>query len=83
VVAAANREAAVADPVLIVLVVAACARSLGRLADVLADWIALRARTELARIVAAAPPGTEVVEQDRRGGRWRFRSQQRCGEPRG
>jgi hypothetical protein len=82
VVAARSREAAVvADPVLIALV-AACARGLVRLAETLADWIAIRARIELARIAAAAPPGTEVVEQDRRGGTWQFRSQSR-DEPRG
>lgn len=70
-----------ADPVLIVLV-AVCARGFVRLVDVVAHWIVLRARIELARIVAAAPPGTEVIEQHRQGS-WRFRSQQPWGEPRG
>ncbi len=74
-----RREARVSDPVLIVMV-AVCARGVVRLAEAMAVWIALRARIELARIAAAAPPGTEVVEQDRRGGGWRFRSPQQPGE---
>lgn len=82
-VAARSREAAVvADPALIVLV-AACARGLGRLAEALADWIAIRARIELARVVAAGPTGIEVVEQNRQGGSWQFRSRLPRGEPRG
>lgn len=82
-VAAASRKVAVvADPVLIVVVVA-CARGLVRLTEVLAHCIALRARIELARIAAAAPPGTEVAEQDQWGDSWWFRSQQPLGEARG
>jgi hypothetical protein len=69
------------DAVVLVMVVA-CARGVVRLGVVLTHWIALRARIELARIAAAAPPGTEVAEQDRRGGSWRFRSQQPWGGPR-
>ncbi|HWD04383.1 MAG TPA: hypothetical protein VG674_18240 [Amycolatopsis sp.] len=63
-----------ADPVLIVTV-AVSARELAR-------WLALRTRVELARLAAAAP-GTEVVEQDRHGGSWRFRSPRQPGEARG
>ncbi|MFI7675042.1 hypothetical protein [Actinophytocola sp. NPDC049390] len=68
-----------ADPVLIVMV-AACAQGVVRVTDAVARWIGLRARIELARIAAAAPPGTEVAEQDRRG-RWLFRSQRPWKDP--
>ncbi|WP_410659585.1 hypothetical protein [Amycolatopsis sp. lyj-112] len=67
---------------MLIVMVAVCARGVLRLAEAMAVWIALRARIELARIAATAPPGTEVVEQDRHGGGWRFRSpqQQQPGE---
>lgn len=67
------------DPVLMVTI-AMCARSVVPLAAALTQWIALRARIELARIAAAAPPGTEIVEQNPQGGRWRFRSPRQPGE---
>ncbi|WP_410600812.1 hypothetical protein [Amycolatopsis sp. lyj-90] len=65
---------------MLIVMVAVCARGVVRLAEALTVWIALRARIELARIAAAAPPGTELVEQDRQGGGWRFRSPQQPGE---
>jgi hypothetical protein len=62
----------VTDPALIVLV-AFCARGISQLAGALAQRMVLRVRVELVRTAAAAPPGTEVMEQDRWGGNVGFR----------
>lgn len=77
-----SMETVVAEPVLIVLV-AVCSRGLVRLAEVLAYWIALRSRVELARIAAATLLGAEVAEQNRRHDSGQFRSQRPHGESHG
>lgn len=60
------------DPVLITAVIS-CAAAASRVADALAQRIALRARRDLVQAAAALPPGTEVREQDR-GGTWQVRA---------
>jgi len=61
-----SKERAVADPVLIAVVIS-CAHAASRVLDALAQRIILRARLDLVQAAAVLPPGTEVREQDRAG----------------
>ena len=63
----------VTDPVMIVIA-AACARSMTRLVEALAQRIVLWAKIALIRAAASAPPGIDIIEQDHRGRSWRIRS---------
>jgi hypothetical protein len=60
------------DPLTTVLVGAAAATA-GRVAVTHAETRRLRARAELARAVAALPPGTEITSTTPDGSRWDIR----------
>lgn len=60
------------NPVTLLLVVA-CVQGITRLTDALCEWLMLRARGELARVAAAAPPGVEVADRDQSGAGWLIR----------
>jgi hypothetical protein len=67
------KERAVADPVLIAVVIS-CAHAASRVVDALAQRIILRARRDLVQAASTLPPGAEVREQDRAGGTWQVRA---------
>jgi transposase-like protein len=75
-----SKERAVADPVLIAVVIS-CAHAASRVLDALAQRIILRARQDLVQAAAALPPGTEVGEQGR-AGTWEVRAGQAAGRDR-
>ena len=67
-----SKERAVADPVLIAVVVSS-AHAASRVLDALAQRVILSARRDLVQAAAGLPPGTEVREQDR-AGTWQVRA---------
>jgi hypothetical protein len=75
-----SKERAVADPVLITVVIS-CARAASQVFDALAQRIILRGRRDLVQAAAALPPGTEVREQGRTG-TWQARAGQAAGRGR-
>jgi hypothetical protein len=64
------KEPAVADPVLIAVVVSS-AQAASRMAGALAQRIILRAQRDLVQVASALPPGTEVRA---RAGTWQVRA---------
>jgi hypothetical protein len=71
------KERAVADPVLIAVIIS-CVHAASRVLNALAQRIVLRARRDLVQAAAALPPGAEVREETR-AGTWQVRAGQIAG----